>query len=130
LTEQASIVAVGGDVDLDTASMLEATLLSALASGVRDLIVELSEVTFLDSSGLSALVKVWHAASEQGGTIRLTGASRNARKVLSITGLDQILPMDDSVRTALASCGIRASSAERPASFLATTPATRSRSVA
>ncbi len=104
-TECLRVVTVAGEVDLDTAPTLEAILLAALTPNVSDVIVDLKEVTLLDSTGLSALVKALHVASDRGGTIRLTGAARSVRKVLSITALDRIMPMYDDVTAAIASCG-------------------------
>ena len=89
-----AIVSVAGDVDLTTASELKETLL-CLMDPVRApvMIIDLREVPFLDSRGLSALVSAQRHATQVGLDLRVAGASRGPAKVLRITGLDQYLDL-------------------------------------
>jgi anti-sigma B factor antagonist len=79
------ILAVAGEVDLATASQL-AECLTAITD--RDVNVDLAGVTFLDSSGVSALVVGSRAITESGHRLRTFGEQDNVRTVLEISGLD------------------------------------------
>ena len=91
-----------GEVDVASASRLRDELLGALESRPPLLVVDLSQVTFLDSTGLAALVAVYRRASEQETAFALAAPTRIAGKVLSITGLDRAWPVFDSREEALA----------------------------
>ncbi|HTF47104.1 MAG TPA: STAS domain-containing protein [Pseudonocardia sp.] len=62
--EELSVVHVGGELDMLTAPMLTDFLARALASRPRNLIIDITEVTFLGSSGLRALLDGQHLAGE------------------------------------------------------------------
>jgi anti-anti-sigma factor len=82
-----------GEIDIWTAPGLKAQWLALVAAERPDLIVvDLTAVTFLDSSGIGALVSLRHAQQEHGGTVSLRGASRMIVSVLQITGLESTFP--------------------------------------
>jgi anti-sigma B factor antagonist len=85
-------VSLIGDVDVATeARVVEA--LSALAA--QEVIVDLSQVGFLDSSGIRALV-VGHRASEAaGGSLALRGPSSEAAQVLELTRINEVIRVVD-----------------------------------
>jgi anti-sigma B factor antagonist len=78
------LVAVAGEVDMATAPQLGEVL--GAQTGV-DVVVDLSGVPFLDSSGLSVLVRTRADLSGTGRTLRVTGEQDNVRKILEVTGL-------------------------------------------
>ena len=61
----------------------------------RELTIDLSAMSFIDSTGLGVLVGVLKRAREAGGELRLRGPSRSARKVLEISGLSRIVTVID-----------------------------------
>ena len=90
-------VAVVGEVDLATAHLLRDRLLGVLrehAPAVLD--VDLAGVTFLDCTGVSALVAVRNAATRSGRQVRVTHPQPIVRRVLDVTGLLSVLtaPID------------------------------------
>jgi anti-anti-sigma factor len=86
------VIAVAGEVDMATAP----SLADCLADNAdRDVILDLSGVAFLDSSGLTALINAHRALREAGHTLRTTGERDNVLKVLQIADLTSILH-DDS----------------------------------
>ncbi len=91
------IVTVRGDVDATTAPDLRACLLAALdRPGVSDVEVDLSDVTFLDSAGLTVLVVAHQAAGRAGRTVRIRcGTSRAVTRPLALTGLTTVLAVVD-----------------------------------
>jgi anti-sigma B factor antagonist len=84
-------VCVAGEIDLCTAPLLEEALVRELAAA-RDLLLDLSEVSFLDSSGLHAIVSVARTARANGGMLVVDSAlPAQARRVIEITGLEELL---------------------------------------
>ena len=73
-----------GEVDIAVQRKLHEALIEA-QEGARELIIDMSEVTFLDSAGINALVWAWRRARE--GRVKVAGASGHVRQVLEITGL-------------------------------------------
>lgn len=81
-------VAVAGEVDLATAAALRERLLHVLYDQSPDLIdVDLAGVTFLDCTGIGALVAVRNAAVQAGRQVRVSHPRPIVRRVLEVTGL-------------------------------------------
>ena len=97
-----TVVAASGEVDVFTAPGLDAELAAQLADGNPRLVVDLSDVSFLDSTGLGVLVKGLKGAREGGGYVRLVVTAERIRKIFDITGLDASMPLFDTVDDALA----------------------------
>jgi anti-anti-sigma factor len=91
-----AVLHVRGDVDLATAPKLQAAL-EELDTGA--VVVDLTEVTFLDSSGLSALVQARKRLTEgpTGATFRLVVARPSIRRVLEVTGLTQVFTVCETL---------------------------------
>ena len=97
------IVAAIGEVDVFTAPLLDAELSRLTADGRVNLVVDLARVDFLDSTGLSVLVKALKRVREAEGSLDVVVVSERVEKVFRITGLDQLIPLHASVAAALAS---------------------------
>jgi anti-sigma B factor antagonist len=97
-----SIVEVKGEVDLYTAPRLKERLNELTGSGRSRIAVNLESVEFLDSTGLGVLIGALKRCREAGGTLALAAPREPVRKVLSITGLDRVFPVHDSVEQATA----------------------------
>ena len=101
-TEQVPVVRAVGEIDLATASVLRDAL-AALHSDTEMVIVDLTEVTFLDSTGLSVLIASWkrqRASNLQGG-FRLVVTKPVIKRVLDVTGLAQVFEIFSSLEEAL-----------------------------
>ena len=97
-----AVVAASGEVDVFTAPGLDAAITDELAAGHVRLVIDLSRVTFLDSTGLGVLVKGLKGAREGGGTMHLVVSSDRIRKIFEVTGLDAAMPLFDTVNDAVA----------------------------
>ena len=84
-------VAPMGELDLVSAPALRAALEEAVTLGPARVVLTLRDVTFLDSTALGAIVHGARIASEQGRVLRLTAASPAVRRVLTVTGMDNLL---------------------------------------
>lgn len=75
------------EVDLAVAQQVRDDLTAALSENQTHLVVDASEVTFMDSSGVNALVHAHEAATRLGGTLHVVATGSAVRRVLEITGL-------------------------------------------
>jgi anti-sigma B factor antagonist len=89
------VVSVEGDVDLVTSEELRQVLEGAVRLNPH-VEVDLTGLTFIDSSGLSALVEGHRAARDAGGVVVLRNPTSMLRRLLDITRLDSLLVVDDS----------------------------------
>jgi anti-sigma B factor antagonist len=90
--DDGAVVHVSGEVDLATCPQLRDVLAELVDRGVHHLIVDLDQVTFLDSSGIGVLIGVLGRIREHGGSLRLTAPSPHVRRVLELTGITALLP--------------------------------------
>ena len=95
-----AIVSVGGEVDLETASQLGDHALDALLDVSPHVLLDLTDVTFMDSTGLKVLLSIQRRADLAGGSFAVAGASRSVRKILTLTGLDQTFTIHETVAEA------------------------------
>jgi anti-sigma B factor antagonist len=103
------VVGVSGEVDVYAAPALREGLTELLQDG-RSVVVDLTEVGFLDSTGLGALVAARTAAAERGASLPIVCTHQRILKLFTITGLDGVFTIHSSVDDAVA--GLEAS-AER-----------------
>jgi stage II sporulation protein AA (anti-sigma F factor antagonist) len=98
--EGSLIVAVGGELDVVTSRRFDEFLSSARREHDR-VILDLSQVDFLDTSALAVIIGHWKKLSAAGGTLALAGARYRYTKTLWITGLADRLPMFATTAEAL-----------------------------
>ena len=97
-----TVVTVAGEVDVYTAAQLRAALDEEVAAGHVELVVDLDEVTFLDSTGLGVLVGRLKLVRNHSGWLRLVCSNERILRVFRITGLDKVFGIHSSVDEALA----------------------------
>jgi len=97
--ETSTVVTLEGDIDIQTAPSLRDTLADTPRGVV---VVDLSGVQFLDSSGVGALVGAAVDLREGGGTLRLACPPPRVQKVFRISRLAEVIPIYDSVDEAAA----------------------------
>jgi anti-sigma B factor antagonist len=96
-----SVLAVSGEIDIATAPSLRERLHALLAADKRQLVVDLDDVGFLDSTALGVLVGVLKRARSEGGEVRIVCTQPRVRKVFEITRLDSAFDLFDSVDEAV-----------------------------
>jgi anti-sigma B factor antagonist len=101
LLDEYAVVWAHGEIDVATAPALMHELAGAVRGQRRRDIVDLTQVTFMDASGLSALEIARRRAEAGNGEVRLVGACGIVRKVLRITGLEQIFPVHATVEESI-----------------------------
>jgi anti-sigma B factor antagonist len=99
---QWALAALPDEIDMANCDHVGEALRLALADGVRVLVIDMGATTFCDSSGLGVLVQTWKRAASGGAEIRVVVPAGRLRRVLSVTGVDQVLPLYWSLREAMA----------------------------
>jgi anti-sigma B factor antagonist len=90
------VIRLAGELDLSNTSLLEQALETAVRSDVQRIILELSGLEFIDSSGLRTLVVAARESGADSGRLRIRrGTSAAVTRVLGLTGLDRALPFID-----------------------------------
>jgi anti-sigma B factor antagonist len=83
-----------GEVDLSVAPELQQQIDRFLTNG-RTVLLDLSELSFIDSSGLKVVVNAWHASRSNGATLRLRRGNAQIMRVFELTGLLDRLTFED-----------------------------------
>ena len=96
-----TVLAVSGEIDIATAPSLREKLHGLLADGNQNLVIDLDEVTFLDSTALGVLVGALKRARTEGGEVRIVCNQPRVRKVFEITRLDSAFDMCTTVEEAV-----------------------------
>jgi anti-sigma B factor antagonist len=94
------VIELTGDIDVETARALRAHIVERFSDSTARVVVDLSGVDFMDSSGLGALVSGWQLTRET-GAFRIAGANSIVRRVLSITGMEDVFAVYDDVDDAI-----------------------------
>jgi len=101
----ACVIAVSGEADLYTSPEFKRHVTEAIAGGIRSIVVDLTEATFIDSTALGVLTRARKRLSPAHGRIVVVVTDRNIRKVFEVTGLDRIFPLYESRDAALRNGG-------------------------
>ena len=95
------VIELGGEVDLYTAPEFKERLVQVIEDGKKQLIVDLSKATFIDSTTLGVLVGGVKRLRPAGGSLALVCTDENITKIFEITGLDRVFPIHSSREEAL-----------------------------
>jgi anti-sigma B factor antagonist len=103
-------IALSGEVDLYTAPEFKQQLLDVIAKGAKDVVVDFTNTTFIDSTTLGVLVGGVKRLRAQDGRLSLVCSDRNITKIFEITGLDRVFTIYPTRDEALARTGASAQS--------------------
>jgi anti-sigma B factor antagonist len=98
--ENQDVLRLTGSVDLEHSPDIRRTLLDAVAERIN-VFVDLSEVTYIDSSGIACLVEALQTARDRGASLGLISVSRQAMRVLELARLDMVFSIHDDLASAL-----------------------------
>ena len=99
------VIELGGEVDLYTAPEFKERLVQVIEDGKKQLVVDLSKATFIDSTTLGVLVGGVKRLRPTGGSLALVCTDQNISKIFEITGLDRVVPIYKSRAEALQNVG-------------------------
>lgn len=92
-TGDAARLRLAGELDMAATLALEPVVDQLLGSGIRRLEIDLGELTFIDSTGISLLVTINDRAREAGAELTLPRPSDDVGRALEVTGVDTVLPL-------------------------------------
>lgn len=98
---QSAIVKVAGDIDMSRAAAFQQDLLAVLDKRPKVVVVELSEVPYMDSSGVASLVKMLARAKRANCLLRLAALNDKVRSIFEITRLDGVFEIFGTTEEAL-----------------------------
>lgn len=101
---EALVVSFEGDVDLQSSPEARKVLLAAV-DGSKPVLVDLSRVSYIDSSGVASLVESFQKARKSGLDYTLVAVSDSARRVLELARLDKVFTICDTIDEALGRIG-------------------------
>jgi anti-sigma B factor antagonist len=87
------VVRAVGEIDFASVKMLRESLLDALESDASSMTLDLTEVGFIDSSGIQVLVWAAGRSGENGDRLRIRCGSGPVRRVIEVCGLESVLPL-------------------------------------
>jgi anti-sigma B factor antagonist len=92
------LITVSGEVDLATSPELDTAIIAAIDSGATSVVIDLTDVSFMDSSGLGVIVRALKRCREAENDLDLVITNERVLKVFGITGLDQVIPIHASIQ--------------------------------
>ena len=101
------VVALRGELDFDEAPSFGRVLEELRADGEHEVIVDLSDLTFIDSSGISVLVGAARATAAEQGTLVVAAPTPHVQRVFDIVNLSELVAIEPSLESALQRVGWR-----------------------
>jgi anti-sigma B factor antagonist len=95
------LIQVNGAINVYSASAVGEAIQSLIAEGVKHIVIDLTSVDAMDSSGLGTLVGNARSMASAGGSISLVGMTGRLRRMLSVTNLDRYFSIRDDAQEAL-----------------------------
>jgi anti-anti-sigma factor len=97
-----TLVVLAGECDLNTGRKLRDVLMSEVSRGTQRLILDLSALDFMDSTGMQVLMSARTLLNVRGGTLALVSPQPVVARILELTGADQLIPVYNSLGDAQA----------------------------
>ena len=101
LSPESYVVSVEGELDLQTAPELERALAAVLVRGGRNVVVDLVDLIFIDSTALATLMRAQPRFRAKGGRLILVTEDRRTLRTLQITGLDRAFDIEPRLGKAI-----------------------------
>jgi anti-sigma B factor antagonist len=108
------VIALTGEIDLYTAPEFKQQLLDIVGQGAKNVVVDLTETTFIDSTTLGVLVGGVKRLRPAGGQLSIVSSDRNITKIFEITGLNRVFPLHATRAEALESVGVDEATSRQP----------------
>jgi anti-sigma B factor antagonist len=96
-----AVIRLTGEIDATRCAEVEEAVAATMAEGCVHLVVDATEVTFCDSMGLRMFLGLLDRARQAGGWLRLAGVHGVLARLLEVTGLRSVIPIDPDVPSAM-----------------------------
>lgn len=88
-------VSLMGDLDITTVEGFKTSLISEFDNEPKDLVLNMQELDYIDSTGLGAIMTVYKHITDEGKSLSIVNAKRNIMKLFKITELDKLFNLED-----------------------------------
>jgi anti-sigma B factor antagonist len=105
LSDDAYVISLAGEVDLYTAPEFKQQLLEVIGQGGKEVVVDFTDTTFIDSTTLGVLVGGVKRLRSNDGQLSLVCSDRNITKIFEITGLDRVFTIHPTRDEAISKLG-------------------------
>ncbi|MFF9087809.1 STAS domain-containing protein [Streptomyces sp. NPDC014991] len=95
------LAALIGDLDQRSGRGLRDRVADLVRGEPVHLVLDLSRIGFCDSTGLSVLIGIWHLMRQSGGSLAVVGVPTRLQRMLTLTGVDEILPVHPTAADAV-----------------------------
>jgi anti-sigma B factor antagonist len=99
--EGTPVLFVTGEIDIYTAPLFKQAVVNLVSEGTKDVVIDLSGVTFMDSSGFGTLLGATRRLRPSGGGLHLSGPNSTIQRMLKLTRLDTIMRIYESAGEAV-----------------------------
>lgn len=96
-----AVVAAAGEIDVTAAPVLREQLVDLINEGSHQVVLDLENVNFIDSTGLGVLIGAVRRARAEDGDLRIVCTNSRILRIFEITGLDEVFTIDASVDGAI-----------------------------
>jgi anti-sigma B factor antagonist len=93
--QDVGVLTIAGEVDLCTEGLLREAADDLVEQGCRELIIDCEDVSYLDSSGIRALVQIHQTLHERHGSLTIRRVDAHLRRLFDITGLTNMMIITD-----------------------------------
>ncbi len=94
VASNALTVKIKGEIDAESATFLRRRIdIEYDCAAVKDMIFDLTDVGFMDSSGIGLIIGRYKKVSALGGSVKITGADKTVRRIIELSGLGRIVKM-------------------------------------
>jgi len=104
VSKRPNVLSLEGEIDLHVSPRVSISLRQMIEKKPKRLVVNLSGVTYLDSSGLAVLIEAMQNVEKYGGEFALAGMQETVRSIFEIARLDQVFHIFTDVDSALVAC--------------------------
>ncbi|OQQ13750.1 hypothetical protein B0675_26215 [Streptomyces sp. M41(2017)] len=101
LIGQVTVLALTGAIDHDSVGHFAQGLAAIQGPAPKRIVVDFTQVTFMDSTGINVLVSTYRALQGSDGWIRVAGAAEGVLRVIQIVGVDTVIPCYSALEQAL-----------------------------
>ena len=103
--DRPNVLPLTGEIDLHVSPVITASLNAMIEKKPERVVIDLSDVTYIDSAGLAALIQAMQKVEAYGGKFLLAGLQETVRSIFEISRLDQVFQIFPDTDTALAVSG-------------------------
>jgi len=100
--DRPNVLPLKGEIDLHVSPVVTASLTAMIEKKPERMVIDLSDVTYIDSAGLAALIQAMQKVEAYGGKFSLAGLQETVRSIFEISRLDQVFQIFPDTDTALA----------------------------